>query len=110
MAGTHNLCVSPLGDKGDSVYHDACPEQKAGDLDCGRCGRIIREDLAADLREFGIGCKVREVDLDAHDLVHVSVELAQGLADAIEVDAHFLLEADRLIVRWDRYAHLTGDE
>ncbi len=51
-----------------------------------------------------------EVDLDAHDLVHVGVELAQGLADAIERDAHFLLEADGLVVRWNRHAHLTRDE
>ena len=70
----------------------------------------MREDLAADLGEFGIGCKVREVDLDAHDLVHVGVELAQGLADAIEGDAHFLLEAAGLVVRWDRHAYLTRDE
>jgi hypothetical protein len=41
------------------------PSKRAGDLDCGRCGWIIREDLAADLGEFGIGRKVREVDLDA---------------------------------------------
>jgi hypothetical protein len=33
----------------------------------------MREDLAADLGEFGIECQVREVDLDAHDLVHVGV-------------------------------------
>src|SRR5260370_2581502 len=70
----------------------------------------MREALAADLGEFGIGCKVREVDLDAHDLIHVGVELAQGLANAIEGDAHFLLEADGLVVRWDRHAHLTRDE
>src|ERR1700682_4524185 len=70
----------------------------------------MREDLAADLGEFGIGCKIREVDLDAHDLIHVGVELAQGLADAIEGDAHFLLEADGLVVRLDRHAHLTRDE
>src|SRR5947209_12784072 len=68
--------VSPLGDKDYCVDLDACPKQKASDLDCCRCRWIIREDLAADLGEFGIGCKVREVDLDAHDLVHVSVELA----------------------------------
>ena len=36
--------------------------------------------------------------------------LAQGLADAIEGDAHFLLEADGLVVRRDRHAHLTRDE
>jgi hypothetical protein len=41
----------------------------------------MREDLAADLGEFGIGCKIGEVDLDDHDLVHVGVELAQRLAD-----------------------------
>jgi hypothetical protein len=28
----------------------------------------------------------------------------------IEGDAHFLLEADELLVRWDRHAHLTRDE
>ena len=28
----------------------------------------------------------------------------------IEGDAHFLLEADGLLVRWDRHAHLTRDE
>jgi len=70
-------CIPLLGDKRDGVDLDACPKQKAGDLDCGRCGWIIREDLAADLGEFGIGRKVREVDLDARDLVQVSVELAQ---------------------------------
>src|SRR5262252_5333369 len=68
---------SLLGDKRDGVDLDACPKQKAGDLDCGRCGWIMGEDLAADLGEFGIGRKVREVDLDARDLVHVSVKLAQ---------------------------------
>jgi hypothetical protein len=36
----------------------------------------MREGLAADLGEFGIGCKVCEVDLDAHNLVHVGVEKA----------------------------------
>src|SRR5712671_4126278 len=71
---------------------------------------MMREDLAADLGEFGIGCKVREVYLDAHDLIHVGVELAQGLADAVEGDVHFLLEADGLVVQWDRHAHLTRDE
>jgi hypothetical protein len=35
----------------------------------------MREDLAADLGEFGIGCKGREVDLDAHDPIDVGVEL-----------------------------------
>jgi len=75
-----------------------------------RCGRIIWENLAADLGEFGIGGKVREVDLDAHDLVHVSVELAEGLADAVEGDAHLLLKANGLVVRRDRHAHLTCDE
>ena len=79
-------------------------------MDRGRCRRIIREDLAADLRELGIGCKVREVDLDAHDLVHTSVELAQGLTDAIEGDPHFLFEADGLVIRWDRHTHLASDE
>jgi hypothetical protein len=102
--------VSPLGDKGDCVDFDACAKRKAGNLDCARCGRIVRKYLAAHLGEFGIGCKVREVDLDAHDLVHVGVKLAQGLADAIEGHAHFLLKADGLVVRWDRHAHLTRDE
>ena len=70
----------------------------------------MREEFAADLGEFGIGGKVREVDLDAHDSVHARVELAQRLADAIEGDAHFMLEADGLVVWWDRHAHLTRYE
>jgi hypothetical protein len=41
--------VSPLGDKGDCVDLDACPKQNAGNLDCARWGRIMWEDLAADL-------------------------------------------------------------
>jgi hypothetical protein len=102
--------ISPLGYKSDCVDLDACPKEKARDLDSGRCGRIVREDFAADLGEFGIGGKVREVNLDAHDFVHVRVELAQGLADAIEGDAHFLFEVDGFIVWWDRHAHLTRDE
>src|SRR6516165_10751527 len=102
--------ASSLGDKGDCVDLDAGPQQQAGDLDGGRGGRIIREDLAANPGEFGVGRKVGQVDLDADDLVHVGIELAQGLADAIEGDAHFLFKADRLVVRRNRHADLTRDE
>ena len=104
------IVVSRLGNKGDCIDLDPCPEQKSSDLDCGRCGRIMREHLAADLGEFGVGGKIGEVDLDAHDLFQVGVELAQRLADALEGDAHFLLEGDGLLVRWDRHAHLARDE
>ena len=51
----------------------------------------------------------RKVDLDAHDLVHIGVELAQGFANAIEGGAHFLLEPDGLVVRSDRH-HLARNE
>jgi hypothetical protein len=64
------------------------------------------------LGELGTGCKVREVDLDAHDLFHVGVEFAQGFADAIEGDAHFLLEADGLVAdakRWQSGFGALGD-
>src|SRR5262249_41407316 len=77
--------VLPLGDEGDCIYLDASPKQKASDLDGGRCGWVMRKDFAPNLGKFGIGSKVREVDLDAHDLVHVSIELAQGFPDPIEV-------------------------
>ena len=70
----------------------------------------MRKDFAADLGKFGIGCKIREVDLDAHNLVYAGVEPAQRLADAIEGDAHFLLEVDGLVVWRDRHSHLTRDE
>jgi hypothetical protein len=53
--------VAPFAIKATRVDLDPCPKQKVGDLDCGRCRRIMREDLAADFGEFGIGCKVREV-------------------------------------------------
>jgi hypothetical protein len=47
----------------------------------------MREDLAADLGEFGIGCKGREVDLDAHDRIHVGVELGFNVGEKCGINA-----------------------